>query len=32
MPFYPFIFIIATGMFVLAAVEFVKMVKGGGQG
>jgi len=32
MPFYPFIFIIAIGMFVLAAVEFVKMVKGGGQG
>jgi len=32
MPFYPFIFLTAAGMFVLSAAEFVKIAKGGDQG
>ncbi|HEY8500449.1 MAG TPA: TRAP transporter small permease [Clostridia bacterium] len=32
MPFYPFIIMVAIGVFVLSAVEFAKIAKGGDQG
>jgi len=31
MPFYPFIFMIASGLFVLSVIEFIKVVRGVGQ-
>ena len=31
MPFYPFIFMAALGIFVLSLIEFIKIVKGVGQ-